>query len=118
MYFLNATDAKIVPTARIPIQEMIVVLQPQISEIKAIPYMERDAPIYVQALHKPPTVEALPVFANLPGTQEISKKLQECINAHTIQARSKHIILQAGLFMLIKKESGIQRTFEGERKSS
>ena len=53
-------------------------------------------------------IDALPVFAKRPGTQEISKKLQECINAQTIQASSKHKILQAELFTLIKKHIGIQ----------
>ena len=112
VYFLNARQANITPTKQTPIQSIIVALQPKRSDIRAIPYIEAAAPIYVQALQKPLTVEALPVFANLPGTQEIKRKLQECINAQTMQARSKQIILQIELLMLINKQRGIQSTME------
>ena len=81
-----------------------------------MPYIELAAPIYVQALQKPPTVEALPVFANLPGTQEISRKLQECIQAQTTDAKSRQITLQATASTLISKQKGIQRTIENANK--
>ena len=66
----------------------------------------------MQALQKPLIVDALPVFANLPGTHEMSKKLHECINAHTMQASNKHTILHTELFTLIKKQSGMQRNID------
>ena len=108
MYFFNAKAANTAPIMHTPIHESTVALQPKDSDTIAIPYIEIDAPMYVQALQSPPTVDALPVFAKRPGTQEISKKLQECINAQTIQASSKHKILQDELFTLIKKHIGIQ----------
>ena len=115
VYFLNAKIANNAPTRQIPIQEDIVALQPKCLETRAIPYIDAAAPIYVQALQKPLTVEALPVFANLPGTQEINRKLQECINAQTMQARIKQIILQAALFTLIKKQRGTQRAIDNPK---
>ena len=116
VYFLNANIANTTPKIQIPIQEMIVALQPRLSETRAIPYIDTAAPIYVHALQQPLTVDALPVFLNLPGTQEIKRKLHECINAQTMQARSKHIILQAELFTFIKKQRGIQRTIESPKR--
>jgi hypothetical protein len=115
VYFLNANIANTTPNIQIAIQEIIVALHPRLSEISAIPYIDTAAPMYVQALQRPLTVDALPVFANLPGTQEISKKLQECINAQTMQARSKHKILHTELFTLIKKQSGIQSTIDNPK---
>ena len=75
--------------------EITVAHQPRCFEIIAIPYIEPAAPTYVQALQKPPMVEALPERANHPGTQEIKRKLHECIQAHTIPASKRQISLQA-----------------------
>ena len=116
VYFLNARNANSTPKQRITIQEMAVTLQPKRSETKAIPYIEVAAPTYVQALQKPPTVDALPVPANLPGRQEMSRKLQECIQALIMPAKSKHTTLAAVCSTLIRIEKGMQRAIDRANK--
>ena len=66
----------------------------------------------MQALQHPPIVDALPVFENLPGRQEINKKLQECIHAQTVQASIKHKAASEDVSLFIKKANGIQRANE------
>ena len=61
VYFVNARTANATPRIQIPIHEIIVALQPNLSDTSAIPYIDTAAPIYVQALQKPLTVDALPV---------------------------------------------------------
>ena len=86
-------QANATPTARITIQEIVVIVQPNYSEINSIPYIDVAAPTYVQALQNPPTVDAFPVPAKRPGIQEISKKFEECIQALISPATIKQIIL-------------------------
>ena len=94
------------------IQDTMVNVQPKRFDTRASPYIEVAAPIYVQALQRPPTVEALPVPANLPGKQEISKKLQECINALMTPAKSRQITLAMVFSTLISSANGKQRAIE------
>lgn len=64
----------------------------------------------MQALQQPPTVDVLPVPANLPGRQEISKKFTECMQALIMAARNKQITLAAVQCTSIRQAKGMHST--------
>ena len=88
-------SVNITPIAPTIIQDTIVNLQPSFSDMIAMPYIEIAAPTYVNALQKPLVVAALPYFENLPGKQEMRRKLHACIQAHIVQARIRQAIRAA-----------------------
>ena len=59
-------------------------------------------------MEKPLVVAALPHFANLPGIQDISRKLQACIQAQTSAERIRQISEPRKLFASINRYTGIQ----------
>ena len=79
-----------------------------------MPYIEEAAPMYVHALQNPPTVDDLPECANLPGRQEIKRKLQECIQAQIIEANKRQTTLAPIFSILISKANGMHRAIETE----
>lgn len=109
-------QANATPTARMTIHEIVVTVQPKASDIRAIPYIDAAAPMYVQALQKPLTVDVLPVPANLPGRQEISKKFTECMQALITPANNKQITLAAVWETLIRQAKGMHSTMDRANK--
>ena len=116
VYFLYAGIAKMIPITAMPIQKQTVALQPSQFETNAIPYIELAAPIYTKALVSPLTVEDLPNEANLPGTQEISRKFTPCIAAHIRTVRIRLTIRAATFVKPIVIASGIASTAEAPKR--
>ena len=94
--FLNELIDAVAPMMASMSQDITVAIQPRVLDTRGIPYIDIAAPMYVHALHRPPMVEVRPVLTNLAGTQEISKKLIPCIQAHTRAARMREITLKTG----------------------
>ena len=99
--------AKAIPTMRIKHHVAIVSDHPIRSEIRAMPYVEIAAPIYTQLLQTPLTVADLPMQANLPGKQEMSKKLTPCIAPQISAVKSKEITPNTLPSICTKKARGI-----------
>ena len=95
VYLRTEIAAKTIAKTSIKHHDNAVLDHPKRSEIRPIPYVDIAAPIYIQLLHIPPTVAALPVWANLPGRQEMRRKFTPCIEAQIKEARSRDIIPDA-----------------------
>ena len=76
----------------------------------AKPYVEMAAPTQVKALQKPLTVAERPNCLNLPGKQEISRKLHPCIVAHTKADKVSEAYLAMVLLLFIINNITIEKT--------
>ena len=108
MYLLYASREKSAPRSAIITQENAEALQPILSAIAPIPYMDIAAPTYVQAFENPLAVAALPNLANRPGRQDINKKFIACINPQTKAARIRQTSFNADCSKLIRTDTGTQ----------
>ena len=81
LYFLILIAQDNPPKTIITIHNIIVIVQPKLSFITAIPYADKALPIYVQEFKIPDIVETLPYFTNFAGKFPIKSKFIPCIQA-------------------------------------
>ena len=69
-----------VPPSEINIQLMVAAVQPKLSAITAIPYVDIELPIYVHEFKIPETSDTFPVSLKNGGIILISSRLIPCIH--------------------------------------